>query len=72
MIKYILTGYIESAMSHAEYSKLEDGTFSGSPPLQRSDRIRKDITGMQKGITIDTRRLDSSMLEIGSPFANNR
>ena len=28
MLKSILTGYIESALSHAEYDKLEDGTFS--------------------------------------------
>ena len=32
MIKYILTGYIESALSQAEYSKLEDETFSGRIP----------------------------------------
>ena len=29
MLRYILTGYIESALSLAEYDKLEDGTFSG-------------------------------------------
>ena len=29
MLKLILTGYIEEALSHAEYDKLEDGTFSG-------------------------------------------
>jgi len=33
MVKSILTGYIESAFSHAEYDKLEDGTFSGRIPL---------------------------------------
>jgi predicted RNase H-like HicB family nuclease len=33
MLKYIFTGYIESALSHAEYDKLEDGTFSGRIPL---------------------------------------
>ena len=33
MLKSILTGYIESALSHAEYDKLEDGTFSGRIPL---------------------------------------
>ncbi len=32
MIKYILTGYIESALLQAEYSKLEDGTLSGRIP----------------------------------------
>jgi len=32
MIKYILTGYIESALSHAEYIDLEDGTFFGRIP----------------------------------------
>ena len=32
MIKYILTGYIESALSQAEYNKLEDETFSGRIP----------------------------------------
>ncbi|WP_208108601.1 type II toxin-antitoxin system HicB family antitoxin [Candidatus Thiosymbion oneisti] len=29
MLKYIFTGYIESALSYAEYDKFEDGTFSG-------------------------------------------
>ena len=32
MIKNIFTGYIESALSHAEYNILEDGTFSGRIP----------------------------------------
>ena len=32
MFKSILTGYIESALSQAEYDKLEDGTFFGRIP----------------------------------------
>ncbi|MBI9039544.1 MAG: hypothetical protein JEY97_15555 [Bacteroidales bacterium] len=32
MLKSILTGYIDSALSYAEYDKLEDGTFSGRIP----------------------------------------
>ena len=32
MFKSILTGYIDSALFHAEYDKLEDGTFSGRIP----------------------------------------
>jgi len=32
MFKSILTGYIDSALSRAEYDKLEDGTFSGRIP----------------------------------------
>lgn len=32
MLKTILTGYIYSALSNAEYDKLEDGTFSGHIP----------------------------------------
>jgi predicted RNase H-like HicB family nuclease len=32
MIKSILTGYIDGALSKAEYDKLEDGTFSGRIP----------------------------------------
>ena len=32
MLKSILTGYIECALSRAEYDKLEDGTFSGRIP----------------------------------------
>jgi predicted RNase H-like HicB family nuclease len=32
MLKFILTGYIEHALSQAEYDKLEDGTFSGRIP----------------------------------------
>ena len=32
MLKTILTGYIESALSQAEYDKLEDDTFSGRIP----------------------------------------
>ncbi len=31
--KYILTDYVEQAMAHAVYDKLEDGTFAGSIPL---------------------------------------
>ncbi|MFW6115253.1 MAG: type II toxin-antitoxin system HicB family antitoxin [Thermodesulfobacteriota bacterium] len=33
MFRYILTGYVESALSQAEYDKLEDGTYSGRIPL---------------------------------------
>ena len=29
MTKFILTGYIEEAMAHATYDKLEDGTYAG-------------------------------------------
>jgi len=32
MNKSILTGYIDSALSYAEYDKLDDGTFSGRIP----------------------------------------
>ena len=32
MLRYILTGYIESALSQAEYDKLEDGTYAGRIP----------------------------------------
>jgi len=32
MLRFILTGYIENALSQAEYDKLEDGTFSGRIP----------------------------------------
>ncbi len=32
MLQNILTGYIQSALSHAEYDKLEDGSFSGRIP----------------------------------------
>ena len=32
MFKLILTGYIDVALSRAEYDKLEDGTFSGRIP----------------------------------------
>ena len=32
MFKTILTGYIDSALSYAEYDKLEDGSFSGRIP----------------------------------------
>ena len=32
MFKSILTGYIDGALSHAEYDKLEDGTFFGRVP----------------------------------------
>lgn len=30
--RYILSEYIEQAMSQAEYDKLEDGTFAGRIP----------------------------------------
>ena len=29
---FVLTGYIENALSEAEYDKLEDGSFSGRIP----------------------------------------
>lgn len=32
MLRSILTGYIETALSQAEYDKLDDGTFSGRIP----------------------------------------
>jgi predicted RNase H-like HicB family nuclease len=32
MLKTIITGYIEGALSKAEYDKLEDGSFSGRIP----------------------------------------
>lgn len=32
MLQFILTGYIENALSQAEYDKLEDGSFSGHIP----------------------------------------
>ena len=32
MLRFVLTGYIEKALSLAEYDKLEDGTFAGRIP----------------------------------------
>lgn len=32
MFRSIITGYIDSALSYAEYDKLEDSTFSGRIP----------------------------------------
>ena len=32
MLRFILTGYVENALSQAEYDKLEDGTYSGRIP----------------------------------------
>ncbi len=32
MLRFILTGYIESALLQAEYDKLDEGTFSGRIP----------------------------------------
>lgn len=32
MLRFILTGYIEKALSQVEYDKLEDGTFTGRIP----------------------------------------
>ena len=31
-VRFILTGYVEQAMAHAAYDKLEDGTFAGRIP----------------------------------------
>ncbi|MFQ5614001.1 MAG: type II toxin-antitoxin system HicB family antitoxin [Anaerolineae bacterium] len=31
-IRFILSSYVEQAMAHAVYDKLEDGTFSGRIP----------------------------------------
>jgi predicted RNase H-like HicB family nuclease len=32
VVRFILTGYVEQAMAHAIYDKLEDGTFAGRIP----------------------------------------
>jgi len=32
VVRFILTGYVEQAMVHAVYDKLEDGTFAGRIP----------------------------------------
>ena len=32
VVRFILTAYIEQAMTHAAYDKLEDGTFAGRIP----------------------------------------
>ena len=32
MLRFILTGYVENALSQAVYDKLEDGTYSGRIP----------------------------------------
>jgi predicted RNase H-like HicB family nuclease len=32
-IQFILSDYVEQAMAHAVYDKLEDGTFGGRIPL---------------------------------------
>ena len=32
MVESIFMGYIDRALSHAKYNKLEDGTFSGRIP----------------------------------------
>ena len=32
VIRFILSGYVEQAMAHAIYDKLEDGTFAGRIP----------------------------------------
>ncbi|MDI6794486.1 MAG: type II toxin-antitoxin system HicB family antitoxin [bacterium] len=32
-VQFILSDYVEQAMTHAVYDKLEDGTFSGRIPL---------------------------------------
>lgn len=34
-VQFILSGYVEQAMAHAVYDKLQDGTFTGRiPPCQ--------------------------------------
>lgn len=33
VVRFILTGYVEQAMAHAVYDKLEDGAFAGRIPL---------------------------------------
>lgn len=34
-VQFILSGYVEQAMTHAIYDKLQDGTFAGRiPPCQ--------------------------------------
>ena len=49
MIQNILTGYIESALSHAEYNILEDGTFSGRiPPCKGVIAFGKSLRECEK------------------------
>ena len=33
MARFVLTDYVDRAMKHATYDKLEDGTFIGRVPL---------------------------------------
>ena len=33
MFPFILTGYIDAAMAHAEYEKLDDGSYCGRVPV---------------------------------------
>ncbi len=34
-VRFVLSGYVERAMEHASYDKLEDGTYSGTIPQCR-------------------------------------
>ncbi len=69
-VNYILSQYIESAMSMATYDKLEDGTFASNSILQRSYRICINITRVRSPITRNPRRVDFSRVKTRSYSAN--
>ena len=55
MLKSIFTGYIDSALSLAEYDKLDDGTFSGRIPeckgvIVFGDTLRECETELQSAL----------------------
>ena len=71
-INYILTQYIDTAMSLATYDKLQDGTFVGRMPGCKSNRICIHTTGVRKPITLNPRRLDSTRVKTRSYFTSHQ
>ena len=55
MLKHIFTGYIESALSYAEYDKLDDCRFSGRIPFC------KGVTALGKTLKECEKELQSAL-----------
>ena len=73
LIRYVLSEYVECAMAHALYDKLEDGTFAGRIP------VCKGVIAFGNTLRECENELHSTLedwillgLKLGAYFAGNR
>lgn len=72
-VNYILSQYIESAMSMATYDKLEDGTFVARiPSCKGVIAFASTATRVRSPITRNPRRMDFSRAKTRSYSANHQ